>query len=149
MQYKAQKQPFIDMLSQFDSMWDGHHGCVTMGKHRIELLQPEKAPVHAAPYQTGPESREAEKIEIDKMLTENVTEPTQTKWAALIVFAPERDCTLLFCVDYSNFNAVVKQGSYAIPRMDKCIDSLDESTVLLTINRFIGDICKSRLWMQT
>lgn len=35
-QYQTYKQPFLDMLSQLESVWDGHLGCVTMVKHPIE-----------------------------------------------------------------------------------------------------------------
>lgn len=37
-QYQAYNRPFIDMPSQFKSMWDGHLGRIAMTRHRIELL---------------------------------------------------------------------------------------------------------------
>lgn len=70
------------MLLQLESMLDGPFGRITMVKHRIELLLPDPSPVHSAPYQSGPETREFEKAEIDKVLAENVIDPAQTELAA-------------------------------------------------------------------
>lgn len=83
------RQQLIDMLSEFESMWDGHLGRISTAKHRIELSDPNTAPVLSAPPHDGPKTREFERIEVDKMLAENVIEPAQTEWASPIVFTPK------------------------------------------------------------
>lgn len=57
-----------------------------MTKHHIKLLQPDTAPLHSAAFWAGPQTRKFEKVEIDNILAENIIEPVQTEWAALIVF---------------------------------------------------------------
>lgn len=56
--YYADKQPFIDMLSQFQCMWIGHLGPITVAKHHVELLRSDTAAVHPAAYRAGPTTRE-------------------------------------------------------------------------------------------
>lgn len=76
-------------------------------------------------------TKEFEKTKIDKILAENIIESAQTEWAAPIVFAPKKDRTLWFCVDYRKLNAVTGRDSYPIPRMDGSIDSEGKANSLL------------------
>ena len=70
--------------------------------------------------------RDIEKDKVDKIVEQGVavTSPS-TDWAALVVFAPKKDGTLQFCVDYRRLNALTVRDTYPIPRMDECIDSLE------------------------
>ena len=45
-----------------------------------------------------------------------------------------------FCVYYRMLNAVTVRDSYPLPRMDECIDSLGDATVLTTLH------CSSGYW---
>lgn len=131
-------QQFIDMLSEFEHMWDRHLGRINAAKHRIELNDRNTAPVHSTPYRAGPKTRGFERVKIDKMLVGNIIEPAQTEWASPIVFAPKEDGTLRFCVDYRKLNAVTKRDSSPIPRMEECIESLDQATVFSTLDANSG-----------
>lgn len=44
-------------------------------------------------------------------------EPAQLRWAASIAFAPKKDGTLRFYVDYCKLNAVTKRDFLLVPRM--------------------------------
>lgn len=57
--------------------------------------------------------------EIDRMLKEEVVEPVTAELASRIVFAPKKDGSLVFCVDYQKLNAVTVRNSYILWRMDK------------------------------
>lgn len=104
----------------------------------------EHAPNSLGPYQAGPKAPEFEKHEIDKMLKHQVISPAQTEWASPIVFTPEKDCTLRFCIDYSKPYAVTICNLYPIPRMGECINSLGDVTIFLTLD-VKTDIGKSKL----
>lgn len=54
--------------------------------------------------------------------------------AASTVFATKKNGYLRFCVDYRCPNAVMNRDLYPIPRMDKCIASLDEAAVFSTLD---------------
>lgn len=46
------------------------------------------------------------------MLKDNVAEPTLSEWDAPIFFAPRKDCSLWFWVNYQKLNADAVQESY-------------------------------------
>lgn len=128
-------------------MWDGHLGRTTMTKRRIELSQPNAAPVHPTPYLTGPKTRALEKAQIEKMLAENVIKIVRTDWVALIIFVPNKDVTLQFCVDFHNFNAVSRRDYYAITQMKECLDLPGKVTVFSILDAD-SRYCQSRSTMQ-
>ena len=136
-EFADRRDEITAMLDEFASMWDGHLGRVSIAKHRIEL-QPGARPSYSAPYRAGPKARDFEKSEIDKMLKAGVIEPAKTEWAAPIVFAPKKDGSLRFCVDYRRLNAETVRDSYPIPRMDECIDSLGDAQLFSTLDANSG-----------
>lgn len=56
------------------------------------------------------------------------------------MFAPKKDGTKRFCVDYRRLNALTVRDTYPIPRMDECIDSLGDAKVLTTLD------CNAGYW---
>ena len=133
------RSEIMDMLSEFKDMWSGRLGKIGATKHRIEL-KPGARPIYQAPYRAGPIAREKEKTEIDRMLRAGVIEPTSAEWASPVVFAPKKDGTMRFCVDYRKLKAATVRDSYLLPRMDECIDSLGDATVFTTLD------CNGRYW---
>lgn len=81
-----------------------------------------------------------EKERMDKMLLEGVIEPAHTHWAAPTVFAPKKDGSPCFCVDYRKLNAISKRDVYPIPRTDACVESLGEDAFFSTVD------ADSRYW---
>lgn len=77
--YDEYQNSFVDMLSQFQHLWDGHLGRIATAKHRIELIDPTTLPVHSVPYRACPKTREFEKLEVAKMLNDNIIETPQTE----------------------------------------------------------------------
>ena len=74
------------------------------------------------------------------MLEAGVIEPSTSEWATPVVFAPKKDGTLRFCIDYRRLNAVTLRDSYPIPRMDECIDTLGDAKIFSTLD------CNSGYW---
>lgn len=67
------------------------------------------------------------------MKTMKVIEPAQTEQALPIVFVPKKNGTLPFCVDFCKCNAVTTRDSYALQRMDECIDTLRDAKIFSTL----------------
>ena len=63
------------------------------------------------------------------MLKVGVIEHSTSEWAAPVLFSPNKDVTLRFCIDDRLLNALNLRESYPIHRIDKYIDSLGEATV--------------------
>lgn len=73
------------------------------------------------------------------MQKEGVTEPTITKCGLRIVFVPNNYGSLRFCVDYGRLTSVTERDSYPIPRMDKCIESLEKAQMFSTLHANLKD----------
>lgn len=121
---------FLSICEQFESMLDEKIDWIKAVQHRIELNKKDGRPIHSAPYRFDKKAREFEKPETDRMLSMDVIESGQTEWTLLIVLVPKKDGIIRFCVDYRKLNAVMTCNSCPIPCMDKCIDLLDETTIL-------------------
>lgn len=96
--YSEYCSKFIDILTQLGSIWDGHTGQTSIGKDKIDLL-PNSNSVRSASYRAGITVQELHRLKIDKLFSQNVSQPAQTEWAAPTVIALEKDGALLFCKD--------------------------------------------------
>ena len=61
---------------------------------------------------------------VDKMLANDVCEPSNSPWASNVVLVKKSDGTLRFCVDYRQLNNLTIKDSYPLPRIDTCFDAL-------------------------
>lgn len=122
------------MFEEFESMRGGHLGRTNVMKHRNTLLNDDVWPVHSVTYRAGPTTRKFSTKEITRMITKKVIKPAITEWADPNVFAPKKDGSLRFCVDYQELNAVIVHDPCYLPRMDVCGDRLKEESVFSTLN---------------
>jgi Reverse transcriptase (RNA-dependent DNA polymerase) len=121
-------------------MWDGRLGQVQTTAHRIQLT-PGAKPSYSQPYRAGAKAREAESVEIHRMLRAGVIEPAASEWASPVVLVPKPDGSMRFCINYRRLNNVTVRDSYPLPRMDECIDSLGDARVFCKID------CNSGYWI--
>lgn len=119
-----------------------------MTKHRIDLLQPDSAPLHSGPYRVSPTPCKFEKLRLTICSSKISSSLYKGNGLHPIVLVPDNDGTIQFCLDYRKLNAVAKQDSHPTPCTDKCIESLGEAPVFLTLEA-IADNGKSKLMMQT
>jgi Reverse transcriptase (RNA-dependent DNA polymerase) len=72
------------------------------------------------------------------MLDMDVIEPASGPWSAPVVLIPKPDGTIWFCIDYRKLNAVMEKDSYALPRVDDCLDSLGDARYFSTLDANCG-----------
>lgn len=104
-------------------MCNGYLGRINMSKHRVHLYNDELRAVHYAPYRAESTASQLAVAESNRMLAKKVIEPEPTKRAASIMFAPKKDGSLRFFVDYRKLSAETVYDSYPLRSMDACIDS--------------------------
>lgn len=129
---------FIRMITEFSAMCDGLLGRISVAIHGIALMKDGSKLVHLAIRHAGLKMMKFEKVEIEKMFARKVTEPTQSEWSATIVFAPEKDSTLCFCINHGWSIVLSKRQSYPISGTDKCIDSIGKAVVFSTFHANSG-----------
>lgn len=100
-----------------------------LANHLIELMLYNPRTTNCIPYRGRPKTLDFQRMEIEKMLAMKFIEPSQTKWAALIMFALKKNASLWFRVNYPKLSRVTIQNTYRIPRMDEGIDSLGNATI--------------------
>jgi hypothetical protein len=130
-----EKDQLITTLKPFADMWEGKLGCISTVKHHIITSGP---PIASQPYRAGPQSRTLIEAEVQRMLDMDVIEPASGPWSAPVVLVPKPDGTIRFCIDYRRLNAVTQNDSYALPRVDDCLDSLGEARYFTTLDANCG-----------
>lgn len=126
-----------DLLERYKGLWDGHLGRMDITPHRITLKEGAK-PVRSQPYRTGLHHRDLIKDQVAKQSKLGVIEPSQAEWSFPVVLVPKPDGSPRFCVDYRRLNDLTVKDAYPLPRMDDCIDFLDEATVLSMLDANAG-----------
>lgn len=113
------------MLKRHARMWNGHLGRIEAARHHIELV-PGANPFKQQPYRQGPKGRMYIDKEIRKQLSEGVIQPSKSEWGSPMVLESKQDGSLRFCVDFRKLNSLTVRDKYPIPRMDECLDSLED-----------------------
>lgn len=121
-EYSAYGEKFVNIITEFERMWDGDTSSIKAMQHRIERQKTDIWPIHSAPYRAGPKAREFKNQEIHRVLTMIIIGFAQTKRALAIILISKKDGSLRSFVDYRKLNAVTNWDLYPIPRMDKCIE---------------------------
>lgn len=75
---------------------------------------------------------------INKMLQDNVAEPANIGWRSPIVFGLRTVGSFRFWVHHCKPNVDTVRDSYSIPRLDKYINSLKQSTVFFALDTNSG-----------
>ena len=123
-------------MNRYSYLWDNKRLGVLHGTpHRTDT---HGSLVFQHPYRAGPSARQAEKEEVDRMLKLGVIEPSTAEWASPVVLIPKPDGSTRFCVDYRKLNALTARDVYPLPRMDECVDSLDEAEFFSTLDANSG-----------
>ena len=71
---------------------------------------------------------------VDKMLANNICEPSISPWASNVVLVKKSDGSLRFCIDYRQLNSLTVKDSYPLPRIDTCLDALGGAKFFSTLD---------------
>ena len=71
---------------------------------------------------------------VEKMLANDICEPSFSPWAFNVVLVKKSDGTLRFCIDYRQLNNLTVKDSYPLPRIDTCFDALGGARYFSTLD---------------
>ena len=125
-QQRAQIRRLLLKYSHIFSSTDSDLGRTGIITHQIPTgnARPIKQPLRRVPVHL----RDEVDKQIDKMLEDDVIEPSTSPWASGIVLVKKKDGTRRFCVDYRRLNNVTIKDAYPLPRVDESLDHLSGST---------------------
>lgn len=118
-EYANYREEFTGPLEPFANMWDGHLGRIYTFKQHTYLESPNIRPVKLISYCAGWKDRDFEQLETDNELVMNVIDPAERDWAPTAEFAPKKDESLRFCVEYRKLNGVTVCDLNPLSRMNK------------------------------
>lgn len=121
------------MMTEFESLWDGHFGRADVTTYRINVIESGKMPLYRSPYFTHPQNNELEMAETDKMLSKVVVEPASTEGLSPTLSAPKRHRSPRLCVDDQKQNAFTVRHSYPTSCMEEFIDSFGDTKIIATL----------------
>jgi len=106
--------------------------------HLIPLKEKDTRPFIRPIYKLTPKEQEEAEKQIKDLLAKGWIRPSQSPWAAPILFAPKPDGTLRMCIDYRGLNRLTVQNAYPMPRIDMLLDRLKDSKVFSSIDLQAG-----------
>lgn len=106
----------------------------TVAKHRNDSNPLNAPPIHSAPYRAGHARQEIEREKVVRTNEAGVAEPAGAVLAPPIVFVPEKDESLRFCVAIHRLNAVTVRDSYLLHCTDEQIDSFEKAKLFAALN---------------
>lgn len=93
---------FLYLMSESESLWNGHLGHTSIAKHHRQLLLNESRHVHFAPYRSRWSKKDVEQIEINTMFKMGVIESAEMEYSAAIVISPKIDRSTQLCINRMN-----------------------------------------------
>ena len=76
--------------------------------------------------------------EIDKMLKDDIIEPSDSPWSSPVLLCLKKDQTWRFCIDYRALNQLTRKDAYPLPRIDTSLDSLGGNKWFNTVDMASG-----------
>lgn len=116
---ESQIEQIKDLLITYQDIFmvpDGKLGRTGLVKYTINTG--DARPIKLPPRRLSAKQKEIVDNEIDKMLDDNIIEPSSGPCACPILLVKMKDGSICFCIDYRKSNVVVKKDAYPLPRTD-------------------------------
>ena len=107
-------------------------GKTSLVQHQIDTGT--HPPIKQMPRRLPLSKREAEREEVDKMLSAGVIGPSSSPWASPVVLVTKKDGSIRYCIDYRRLNDVTLKDSYPLPHPQDCLEALRESRWFSTLD---------------
>ena len=105
-------------------------------RHDIDVG--DSQPIAQRPYVMGFNQKQITDEHTQKMLEQEVIEPSRSPWASPVVLAPKPNGGVRFCIDFRKLNAVTKKDVYPLPRMTDLLDAMQGAQFFSTLDLLSG-----------
>ncbi len=124
------------LLWKHPTLFSDVPGKTSMLFHDIDVGN--SIPIKQHPYRVNPAKRAIMRSEVDYLLTNGLAIPSQSPWSSPCLLVPKSDNTFRFCTDYRKVNSVMKPDSFALPRMEDCVDRVGASKFVSKLDLLKG-----------
>ena len=107
------------------------------GKTDITMLEIDTGdhpPIRQRAYRIPLTKRLVVEHELEKMLAEEVVEPSSSPWASPITLVTKKDGGTRFCVDFRKINSITRKDAHPLPNIQDIFDSMAGSSVFSTLD---------------
>ena len=135
----AEQRQLSQLLTVYQDIFvgpDGKLGQTNIVEYEINILDAE--PIKIPPRRIPIFKRQTVDEEIDKMLSENITEPSDSPWSAPICLIKKQDGSCRFCIGFRAFNSLTQKDAYPLPRIDDTLENLAGSRWYCTLDLASG-----------
>ena len=114
----------------------GKTGRSSWTEHEMDMQgnPPTKAGYHRLPLA----KQNIVDTEVEKMLKDDIIEPSHSPWASPVVLVKKKDGSIRFCVDFRKVNERSRKDSYPLPRIDETLDTLGGASWFCTMDLASG-----------
>ena len=114
-------------------------GTIKGTEHCIELVNPETEPTKTKIRGHPPEHVKAINEEVEKMLSQDIIEPSNSPWAAPVVLVKKKDGRWRFCVDYRmTINPVCRKDAMPLPKISDLLEQMSEAKEMSVMDILSG-----------
>ncbi len=106
-------------------MFGDEPGKTDLTCHDVDVGQ--ARPIKQQPYRLNPHKLKLVRKEIKYKLDHKIIEPSQSEWSSPVILVPKPAGSQRLCIDYRKVNSITKTDSYAIPKIDDCIDKIGKA----------------------
>ena len=90
------------------------------------------------PHRMTPVELQELRVQLQEILDKGFIRPSTSPWGTSVLFAKKKGKTLRLCVDYRQWNRVMIQNRYLLPRIDDLFDQLRGARVYPKIDLRAG-----------
>ena len=122
------KKKAEERLCRYQHVWqepEGSLGRYKLVKHSINVEG--RGPLKDPPRRVPMAQREIVEKELDKMLKNDIIEPSSSPWSANLLLIRKKDNSIRFCVDFRKLNNITKKDAYPLPHIGDSLDALSGS----------------------
>lgn len=100
----------------------------------MEINTGNARPINQRPYRIPLTKMKLVEEELERMLKEDIIEPSCSAWASPLTMVPKKDGSVRICGDYRRLNEVTLKDAYPLPRIQDIFDQLGGAKVFTTID---------------
>ena len=90
------------------------------------------------PHRMAPVELQELRVQLQDVLDKGFIKPSTSPWGAPVLIAKKKGKTLRLCIDYRQWNRVMIQNRYPLPRIDDLFDQLRRVQVYSKIDLRTG-----------
>ena len=134
-----QQQQITTLLKQNDKLFAddlSQLGHTKVENHHIPIEV--SIPIRQRAYRVAPPEQDFIKEEINRMLKNDLIQPSESPWASPVVLVRKKNGKLRFCVDYRKLNSLTQRDCHPLPRIDELLDMFGCAKYFTTLDLASG-----------